>query len=152
MCCEQDFLRQLRERGLRLTPQRELVLQALHDAQEHATAEEIYARVSVLSSAVDLSTVYRTLELLQAFNLVAQVDLGDGQYRYELLSLHGNHHHLKCRACGRLIRMAPEEVQPLIHALQVAHAFQAEPEHLIIAGLCASCQAAMQGDLKTGES
>ena len=82
MCCEERFLQQLRERGFRLTPQREMVLHVLHDAEEHASAEELYARVSVLSSAVDISTVYRTLELLEEFHLVASFDLGDGERRY----------------------------------------------------------------------
>ena len=141
MCCEDTFLKQLRERGFRLTPQREMVLRAMHEVEAHATAEEIYARVSAVSSAVDLSTVYRTLELLQEFHLVASIDLGDGQHRYELLGLHGPHHHLLCRACGQLVRVEQGEVQRLIEGLREAHGFSAEPEHLIIAGLCEKCQA-----------
>ena len=70
MSCEQVFLEQLRERGFRLTPQREMVLSVMHQIEDFATAEEIYDRVQVLSSAVDISTVYRTLELLQEFHLV----------------------------------------------------------------------------------
>jgi Fur family ferric uptake transcriptional regulator len=144
MCCEDTFLKRLRARGLRLTPQREMILQAMHEVEPHATAEEVYARVSALSSAIDLSTVYRTLELLQEFRLVASIDLGDGQLRYELLGLHGHHHHLHCRACGELIRVEQDEIQGLIEALAETYGFAAEPEHLIIPGLCERCRRAAE--------
>jgi len=142
MCCEERFLQQLRERGFRLTPQREMVLHVLHDAEEHATADELYARVSVLSSAVDISTVYRTLELLEEFHLVASFDLGDGERRYELLTLHRPHYHLHCRSCGRLITIEAQELQPLLDRLAQAHGFEARVEHWVIPGLCGDCQAA----------
>jgi Fur family transcriptional regulator, ferric uptake regulator len=142
LCCEERFLQQLRERGFRLTPQREMILHILHDAEEHATAEELFARVSVLSSAVDLSTVYRTLELLEEFHLVASFDLGDGERRYELLTLHHPHYHLHCRSCHQLITIDAQELQPLIAQLAQEHGFEAQFEHLIIPGLCQGCQSA----------
>ena len=142
MCCEQRFATWLHESGLRLTPQREIVLSVMHDLDGHATVEEIYARVQGLSAAVDISTVYRTLELLQEFHLVASIDLGDGQGRYELLSLHGPHHHLHCRSCGKLIRVEQADLQPLLDHLAGKWGFQPEVDHLVIPGLCAECFAA----------
>jgi Fur family transcriptional regulator, ferric uptake regulator len=141
LCCEDRFLQQLRERGFRLTPQREMVLHILHDSGEHATAEEIYAQVSTLSAAVDLSTVYRTLELLEQFHLVASFDLGDGERRYELLTLHRPHYHLHCRGCGTLITLEAQALQPLLDRLTQAHGFSAQIEHWVIPGLCQACQA-----------
>jgi Fur family ferric uptake transcriptional regulator len=142
MCCENYFVTKLRTEGLRLTPQRELVLAVMHDIAGHATAEEIFEQVHARSAAVDISTVYRTLELLQDFNLVAIVDLGDGQYRYELLSLHGPHHHLHCRVCGRLVRIEADAVEPLRAHLAASAGFAADLEHLVIPGVCAECRAA----------
>ncbi|MGC8838452.1 MAG: Fur family transcriptional regulator [Anaerolineae bacterium] len=141
MACEKLFLEQLRKRGFRLTPQREMVLSVLHDVQGHATAEEIYARVQKISSSVDISTVYRTLELLQEFDLVAAFDLEDGQRHYELLGLHGPHCHLVCRACGTTVSVDLEVVQPLGERLLQDYGFQADLEHLTITGLCRECQA-----------
>ena len=149
MCCEKVFLKKLHDRGFRLTPQREMVLAVLHHISGHATAEEIYSQVHVRSSAVDISTVYRTLELLQEFGLVACVDLGDGQHRYELLSVHGAHHHLQCRSCGKLLRVEQERVQPLVDDLLRTYGFQAELEHLIIPGLCRECRAAREEMLQS---
>jgi len=151
MCCEETFLQKLHERGFRITPQREMVLSVMHHIEGHATAEEIYDRVHALSSSVDVSTVYRSLELLQELRLVASLDLGDGQRRYELLTVHGQHHHLQCRSCGRLIRVEQEEIRPLVDHLALAYGFQAELDHLIIPGLCEECQAA-RDRASTGEA
>lgn len=150
MCCEEVFLKELHDRGLRLTPQREMVLSAMHHMHGHSTVEDIYARVRARSSAVDISTVYRALELLQEFRLVGSVDLGDGQHRYELLTVHGAHHHLHCRSCGKLLRIEDEELRPLVDHLAQAHGFQAELDHLIVPGLCGECQAARHRGLTSG--
>jgi Fur family ferric uptake transcriptional regulator len=144
MCCQQEFLKQLRERGFRLTPQREMVLDILHDVSGHVTAEEVYDRVSRLSSCVDISTVYRTLELLQDFHLVGAVEL-DGQRRYELLGLHGPHYHLLCSACSKLVRVEPEEVKPLIEQMRQRYGFQIASDDLTFTGLCQECQANRAG-------
>ena len=139
MCCEEKFEHELRERGFRLTLQRELVLRILHEAAEHPTAEEIFARVSAVSPVVDLSTVYRTLELLQSLNLVASFDLGDGHRRYELLTVHRPHHHLLCQRCGKLATIDAAEIQPLLGALRQHYGFEAQVQHLVITGLCREC-------------
>lgn len=144
MCCQQTFLKQLRERGFRLTPQREMVLGVLHDTNGHVTAEEVYERVSQISSCVDISTVYRTLELLQDFHLVGVVEL-DGQRRYELLGLHGPHYHLLCSGCNQLVRIEPGEIQPLIAQMQQRHGFQIAADDLTFTGLCQKCQASQAG-------
>lgn len=139
MTCEHVFLQKLRERGFRLTPQREMVLSAMHETEGLATADEIYSRVQASSSAVNLSTVYRTLDLLQEFNIVACIDPGDGQQRYELLGVHGPHIHLICRSCGKVRGIEPEEAQSLAGRLEVRHGFVADLDHLSIPGLCVEC-------------
>lgn len=139
MGCEKVFIQQLRERGLRLTPQREMVLSVLHDIEGFSTVDEIHHRVQRLSTSVDLSTIYRTLDLLQELDLVACVDLGDGQRRYELLGVHGPHLHLVCQACGAVLGAPYDLATPLGAALQEAYGFQADLEHLSVPGLCAEC-------------
>lgn len=141
MTCQEVFFKQLRERGFRLTPQREMVLSALHEIEGFATADEIYERVSALSSSVDISTIYRTLELLQDFRLVASVDPGDGQRRYELVGIHGQHFHLVCRSCGRIIGMEPQAIESFATRMRAHHGFQIDLEHLSIPGLCWECAA-----------
>jgi Fur family ferric uptake transcriptional regulator len=142
MSCEQDFFRQLRERGFRLTPQREMVLSVLHQIEGFTTAEEIYDRVHAISTAMDISTVYRTLELLQDFHMVASVDTGNGERRYELLGVHGQHLHLVCRSCGAIIGVELEQFQPFMAHLKEQYGFEVDLGHLSIPGLCQECSTA----------
>lgn len=139
MACEEAFIQKLRAQGLRLTPQREMVLSVMHQIEGLATVEEIFARVQARSTAVDVSTVYRTLDLLQEFGLVACVDRGDGQHRYELLGVHGPHVHLICQQCGQAIGVELDEVRPLAEHLQTQYGFAADLDHLSIPGLCQTC-------------
>lgn len=139
MACEEVFLQKLRDRGLRLTPQREMILSVMHDVEGLATAEGIYAQVRALTSAVDISTIYRTLDLLQELDIVAYVDPGDGQRRYELLGVHGPHVHLVCTSCGKVSGIDLREAGPLAERLWVDHAFVADLDHLSIPGLCRVC-------------
>ena len=71
----------LQGKGYRLTPQRMLVIEALHDADGHISAEEIYEQLHNHYSYSNVSTVYRTLELLKKFNLVTETDFGEGRLR-----------------------------------------------------------------------
>ncbi len=139
MSCEEVFFKRLREHGFRLTPQREMVLSVLHEIEGFATADEIYERVSGISSSVDISTVYRTLELLQDFHLVASVEPGDGQRRYELLGLHGQHFHLVCLSCGKIIGVEPEALEAFAGRIREAYGFEIDLEHLSVPGLCEAC-------------
>jgi Fur family ferric uptake transcriptional regulator len=141
MACEQVFVQQLRERGFRLTPQREIILSVLHDVEGLATAEEIYNRVQGISTSVDISTVYRTLDLLQEFDLVACVDPGDDQRRYELLGIHGPHLHLVCQACGQVIGADLEVAQAFGQRLETEYGFVPALDHLSVPGLCTTCAA-----------
>src|SRR6516225_10792936 len=86
----------LRASGYRVTPQRQLVLEAV-TRLEHATPEEIYAEVKQTAVGVNVSTVYRTLELLEQIGLVTHTHLGHGAHRYHLAA-DAQHIHLVCRA------------------------------------------------------
>jgi Fur family ferric uptake transcriptional regulator len=142
MSCEEVFVRQLHESGCRLTPQREMVLSIMHRLEGLATAEEIHHQVQALSTSVDISTVYRTLDLLRELRLVASVDPRGGQRRYRLLGLHGSHLHLVCQKCGRVIGIETGPAQALVERARAEHGFEIDLEHLTIPGLCGSCQSA----------
>jgi Fur family transcriptional regulator, ferric uptake regulator len=140
MSCEEHFVEQLHAHGLRVTPQREIVLSVLHDLHGFSTAEEIRARVQAVAASIDLSTVYRTLDLLAALQLVSVLEGGDGQRRYELLGLHGLHHHLRCTACDAVTGVPHAALEPLLVRLEEAYGFAVAPTSWTFAGLCAVCQ------------
>ena len=128
----------LREVGYRLTPQRMLIVSLIHDSKGHVTAEELHGRVVEQYPFVDISTVYRTLQLLKKLRLVSETDLGGGRVRYELTQ-EGRHHHLVCRHCGATSPLDDEMIEPLRARLLEKHGFQADMEHFAIFGVCQKC-------------
>jgi len=146
MSCEKVIIQQLRSRGFRFTPQREIILSVLHEIEGLATAEEIYQRVQQRNSAVDISTVYRTLDFLREFDIVSSVDLEDGQRRYEFLGIRGAHLHLVCQSCGRVTGASPEVAQTFLERLQAEYGFHAALDHLSVPGLCRACAESVCSD------
>ncbi len=146
MSCEATFVRRLRERGYRLTAQRQAVLSALHDSPTLLTAEEIHARVARQIPSADLSTVYRTLDLLEELALVSGAHMESGEHRFALVGAHGLHLHLVCRSCGAVSTAELDAARPLFEHLAAAYSFAADGEGLIITGLCAVCQRETAGE------
>ncbi len=129
----------LSERGYRLTPQRMLVLAAIESSDDHISAEEIYAEVVKKYPHVNISTVYRTLELLNRLDLVTETDLGGGRVRYHPADK-GHHHHLVCQECGRIIDLDESILVSLKDVLLGEYGFSADLRHLAIFGRCADCR------------
>jgi Fur family ferric uptake transcriptional regulator len=133
----------LRASGYRVTPQRQLVLEAVTKL-EHATPEEIYAEVKQTAVGVNVSTVYRTLELLEQIGLVKHTHLGHGAHRYHLAA-DAHHVHLVCRDCDSITQLEPSAVGSLVTALEAEHGFETDVGHLTVFGRCARCRAAKAG-------
>jgi len=133
------LIAELRKRGFRLTPQREMIVEAIAHAGRHVTAEEIFEQVQARTHAVNVATVYRTLELLVEQGMVSRANLGDGKVTYAS-PLHGPHCHLVCRHCGRVIEANHDLVSPLEEKLGEQYGFSADLHHFAIFGLCADCQ------------
>jgi Fur family ferric uptake transcriptional regulator len=134
-----NLIEGLRQQGYRLTPQREMVLEAVHESQGHVSAEEIYAKVQVRNPYVHISTVYRTLELLKQLHIVCEIDLGGGVVCYELAD-ERRHHHLICQQCGEVLEVDDEMLASLKDTLRQEYGFEAHLDHLAIFGCCRSCQ------------
>jgi len=129
----------LLSRGYRLTPQRMMVVDALHKVDRHVSAEEIFQQVKARYPYANISTVYRTLELLKELGLAAEIDLGDGIVRYHAKE-DSRHHHLVCNRCGRMTQLPESELNSLEKALFRNHGFKADLSHLAIFGLCQKCR------------
>jgi Fur family ferric uptake transcriptional regulator len=129
----------LQEKGYRLTPQRMLIIEALHDADRHISAEEIFDQLHSRYPYSNISTVYRTLELLKELNLVTETDFGEGRVRYHVAEK-GHHHHLVCRSCGRIMDLDESVLHPLKDALLCDYDFDADLRHIAIPGECSECR------------
>ena len=128
----------LRQQGCRLTPQRELIVEAIAHSGRHMTAEEVLEIVRQKTSAVNIATVYRTLDLLVEKGLATRTDLGEGRVVYATVR-HGPHIHLVCRRCGRVLEADASLLAPLTAALREEYHFCCDTGHLALYGLCEAC-------------
>lgn len=135
----QLLIDRMRHKGLRVTRQRVLVVQALCELSGHASAEKVYERVVVHRRDVDLSTVYRTLERLRDVRILSQTDLGRGCVEFEVVS-DQPHHHLICHVCGAVQDLPHAYVATLASAIRHDLGFEPTLDHLAVFGLCAKCR------------
>jgi Fur family ferric uptake transcriptional regulator len=133
------FIDKLRQHGCRITPQREMIVEAIAHSDHHMSAEEIFAAIHTRSQALNLATVYRTLELLVDVGLISRADLGKGRIMYAS-DLHGPHLHLVCRQCGRVVDAESSLLASLDGQLYTQYGFSADLQHICFNGLCKSCQ------------
>jgi Fur family ferric uptake transcriptional regulator len=130
----------LRSRGLRATPQRRFVLDAL-ERLGHGTPDQVWEQVQAESPSLSPSTVYRTLELLEELGVVAHTHLGHGAPSYHLAT-HADHIHLVCRRCGDVQTADVRRAQQLADEVTARYGFVTDVGHLSLDGMCASCAAA----------
>lgn len=127
---------QLRDHGLRVTPQRRAIIQALQESQPHPTAEQIFARVRAVMPDLSHATVYNTLRELAAIGVLRELDLGLRERRYEINPL--NHAHLVCVRCG-CIEDVPYDSDPLALLDGRARGFHVVDYRLVFRGYCPEC-------------
>lgn len=128
----------LKRNEIKLTLQRRLIVDALHNSTSHLTAEDIFEQVRVKAPEVNRSTVYRMLELLERLGCVVKSELGDRLIYHH--TEEGHHHHLVCRQCGRSIYCDEGVMSSLDRELNKKYCFKADLKHLVITGLCQACQ------------
>jgi len=133
----EEWQEKLRSRGYRLTPQREFVLRAVEHLG-HATPDEVLAEVRKESSAVNVSTVYRTLELLEELGLVRHAHITDRAPTYHSTAT-PPHLHTVCRSCGTVDEVPVESVGPLVESLRAERGFVTDVGHLTVFGTCRAC-------------
>lgn len=137
-CNLKAIIRSLRAKGWRLTPQRQMLLEVLHQAEGHIDAETIWSILAERFPSISLSTVYRSLEDLCEMGAATETDMGRGRVQYHLAS-HGGHHHLICRKCGAVIDVPDDAVESLRQSLLAQYGFRIEGRHLALHGTCSNC-------------
>lgn len=133
---------ELRKRGYRVTLQREIILEALEDLRarnEHITAEAVYGKIREQYPQVNISTVYRTLELAEEAGLVTHTHFDDNVAKWHVAEK-ATHQHLVCRRCGAEQELDLDIVEPLVRELEARYGFHADLPHFAIVGLCRNCQ------------
>ena len=121
---------------MRLTPQRQLVLNAVREL-EHATPEQACQWVQRTAPTVNITTVYRTLDLLEQLGLVRHTHLGHGAPTYS--PDEHEHVHLVCHRCGAIETIPRELLDDLAGTIQDHAGFELDASHLALSGTCAEC-------------
>ncbi len=127
----------LREGGYRLTAQRQLVLEAV-SRLGHATPEDICVEVRSTAHAVNISTIYRNLELLEELGLVAHAHLNHGAPTYHATT-EEPHVHLVCSRCDAVEPVSTELVADVVARLGQERGFRVDVRHVTFSGLCKDC-------------
>lgn len=127
----------MRQQGHRITPQRQIVLDALIKHGGHATIAELEQSIAAGTIPINKATVYRILEFFSTNQLISKTEMG-GQTYYELIG-HERHHHLICTECGHIAHLHDHHFTNLVTHLADEHQFFADINHLAIHGLCYVC-------------
>jgi Fur family ferric uptake transcriptional regulator len=137
------FRRYLRDQGLPVTQQREVIAEIVFSSPEHLSVEELEAQLKARGERIGKATIYRTVEMLVRSGLVGEYDFGEGFKRYKhLFGQSQVREHLICTECGKVSEVVDEELSSSQERLARQHGFQAARYRLEIYGLCAECQAA----------
>jgi Fur family ferric uptake transcriptional regulator len=131
--------------GYRLTPQRTLVWDVLRREDRHMSAEEVCGLVQEQFPHVNISTIYRTLELLVELHLIRETHLGPARRFFEVEE-EVPHHHLVCETCGNVTHLHDEDLGTLPDVMRDAQGCM--PRELTIFGTCGSCKDTVPQDLQ----
>lgn len=127
----------IKRKGLRHTPQRDAIVDAIFESDEHFTAEDLWDRLRGGAARISRATVYRTLTLLTEAGLLQEIDLGDGQTTYDPNFLdRPAHNHLVCIDCGKVIEFEDEHLEVLNECITRRLGFRAVKQSLRIEACC----------------
>jgi Fur family ferric uptake transcriptional regulator len=133
-----DYTTLIHQRGFRVTPQRQLIMDAICAGNGHSTPDEIYRRVYAKAPAVNRATVYRNLDFLCEMRLVVAAQICGRMY-YEVAGVEP-HHHLVCRSCNRVEQISHHSVKDLFDKIDREQSFLIDMDHLALFGLCKDCR------------
>ena len=143
----EPFVDTLHDHGLRMTPQRELILQILRETAEHLDAEGIWHSARQQDQGINLATIYRTLNVLSQIGLIKQSFLGEGQKRgyYELVDK-PVHYHFACLSCGKVLELLSPSMAQAQQEMERHYGVRIINAHVKFEGLCPECLASHAND------
>ncbi len=132
----------LRKHGIRLTRQRELLFELIHNSHRHLNADQLYELAKARDPKINRVTVYRTLKILKQEGLVDELDLlhVEGDQHYYETRLKREHAHVVCLRCGSVQEYFGEPLKEMKRQVERNFGFQIELARTEIGGFCADCQ------------
>jgi Fur family ferric uptake transcriptional regulator len=137
---------ELNERGWRMTPQREQILQVFQNLNKghHLSAEDLYQLLQSENQHISLSTIYRTLKLMARMGILRELELAEGHKHYELNQPYPyHHHHLICVRCNKTIEFKSDSILKIGSKTAKKEGYHLLDCQLTIHAICPSCQRAL---------
>jgi Fe2+ or Zn2+ uptake regulation protein len=128
----------LRDLGIRLTPQRILILDILRKGNTHMGVEEVYSKARTAFPYIDIATVYRTLNLMKKIDVVTEVAIGE-RLHFELTHPDRKHNHMVCTCCGKAFNLPPEYLERFGEQIHRDFSFEPDVRNFTIKGKCSLC-------------
>lgn len=138
-----DVIELLRQRGLRMTPQRRVIVAEIMRTQGHISPTALAKKVQGDMPGVNASTIYRTLAILEQAGVLAHAHL-EGGAEYHRAEDAG-HVHLACSRCGAEDDLSLDEAEALQQLIEQHRGFRPDLTHFAISGTCAECQRQLAG-------
>lgn len=127
---------------IRLTTQRQIILEELAKVKTHPTASELYDMVRRRLPRIGLGTVYRNLELMAESGMILKIEVGGTQKRFDATT--DEHYHIRCSACGKVDDIDVPVVKELVAQAAASSAYCIQGHHVEFTGICADCQKKQQ--------
>ncbi len=123
---------------MRLTAQRQIILEELSKVKTHPTASELYDMVRQRLPRIGLGTVYRNLELMADNGMILKLEVGGTQKRFDATT--DTHYHIRCTGCGRVDDIDTPVMEDLVKAAAENTSYQVVGHHVEFTGICPDCQ------------
>ncbi len=135
-----DLKKIFKDKGLRFTKQREIIINEFLKINSHISAVELYKKVSKTHKNIGFATVYRTLKVLTESGYAEGKSFGDGHARYEPSENTSHHDHLICEKCGKIIEFYDPELERIQEQISQKFDFTIKRHDLQIYGICKNCK------------
>ena len=123
---------------MRLTTQRQIILEELSKVKTHPTASELYDMVRKRLPRIGLGTVYRNLELMAENGMVLKLEVGGTQKRFDAIT--DTHYHIRCIGCGKVDDIDTPVMDDLVREASNATSYKVLGHHIEFSGKCPTCQ------------
>ncbi len=134
---------ELNEKGWRLTPQREIILNLFQNLPEgnHLSAEDLYNRLQDQGEPISLSTIYRTVKLMARMGILRELEFAEDHKHYEINQPYPyHHHHLICVKCNKTVEFKSDSVLKIGTKTSEKEGFHLLDCQLLIHAICPQCQ------------
>jgi Fur family transcriptional regulator, ferric uptake regulator len=139
----EHFRQFIKTKGLKITQQRDAIVETFFSVDTHASVEELYAEIKKTHPGIGFATVYRTLKLLKESGLAREWNFGDGHARYEhVLDMDEHHDHMICISCGAIQEFENDRIERMQEQVATEHGFTVTHHTMELYGHCRACSAA----------